>query len=245
MARSRATAERAAPRLGIFASVALHVGLVVLLFVTFSKKIDLPGAETPSVPVDLVTVADQTNVIAQQKAEPPPDTPMVEPATPDQAPPKFDIAPDVKPKPKVEEKKFNINDIDSLLKNRQKKQQNVKVADRDIKGAGLQTAMTADLVTMLQSMLSRCWHPDEGVPHPERLIVKYRLFLNRDGTIAQPPQLMPESAAAASSDPRMAAAAGWARRAIYECQPYKLPPNRYADWRDIVFTFDPRILAEQ
>jgi hypothetical protein len=248
MARNRATAERAAPPLGIFASIALHVALVVILFVSFSKKIDLPGMESTLVPVDLVTVADQTNVMGQTKAEPepPPDVPMTEPVPPDVAPPKVEIAPDAKPKPK-EKEKFDPDRIGKLLAERQEKQKqtNAKTGSRDIKGAGLQNAMTADLVTFLQSMINPCWIRPEGVPHPERLIVKYRLFLNKDGTVGQPPQLMPETAAAVAGDPYMAAAAGAARRAIYACQPYKLPANRYSDWRDIVLTFDPRNMAGQ
>jgi hypothetical protein len=76
------------------------------------------------------------------------------------------------------------------------------------------------------------------------LIVKYEVFLNRDGTVAQPPQLAPESASAASSDPYMAAAAGAARRAIYTCSPYRLPADRYAQWRDFIVNFDPRQLEQ-
>jgi hypothetical protein len=38
----------------------------------------------------------------------------------------------------------------------------------------------------------------------------------------------------------MRAAVDAAQRAIYTCQPYKLPPDTYNEWRDITIDFDPR-----
>ena len=248
--RNRPTAERAAPWLGVVVSVALHVGLAVALFVSFSKKIDLPLDNTPIVPVDLVSVSDQTNIAPMQKPveNTPPPTPQeaVPTPTPELAPPKFELAPDVKPTPKPkqekpkEAEKFDINDIQKLLA----KKTPAKTASRNVQGVGAQTAMTADLASILMSEIYRCWSPPTGTPHPERLIVKYEVFLNRDGTVAQPPQLAPESAAAVVSDPYMAAAAGAARRAIYTCSPYKLPADRYAQWRNFIVNFDPRQLEQ-
>lgn len=247
---SRATAERAAPRLGIIASVVLHLGLVAALFVSFSKKLDIPTDATPLVPVDLVTVGDEVNIAPMVKQEdntPPPEPAMVEPTPqPEIAPPQIEIAPDVKPVPKEKpkpEEKFSIDDIQKLLS--KKKVANAKVGSRTIQGVGAQTGMTADLASILQSEIYRCWSPPVGSPHPERMVVHYELFLNRDGSVAQAPQLTAESASAAAGDPYMAAAAGAARRAIYTCAPYRLPPDRYAQWRDVIFTFDPRALTEQ
>lgn len=247
--RSRATAERVAPRLGVVASIALHVGLVAALFVSFSKKLDIPTDATPLVPVDLVTVGEETNIapmVKQEDVTPPPEPAMVEPTPQEIEPPKFEIAPDAKPVPKEKpkpEEKFDINKIASLVNKLPPK--NAKTGARTIQGVGAQTGMTADLASILQSEIYRCWSPPVGSPHPERLIVRYELFLNRDGSVAQPPQLTAESASAAASDPYMAAAAGAARRAIYTCAPYRLPPDRYPQWRNVIFTFDPRALAGQ
>ena len=252
-------------------SLALHVGLVVLLFVSFSKKIALPLDSTPIVPVDLVTISDQTNIAPQEKATPlkpedntPPPTPQdTAPPAPEIAPPKLELAPDIKPapkdkpkeaeksasvmptpkpqqKPKETEKSFDINDIEKLLA----KKKPTKAAMRNVQGVGAQSAMTADLASLLVSQIYHCWSPPTGTPHPERLIVKYEVFLNRDGTVAQPPQLAPDSASAVAGDPYMAAAAGAARRAIYTCSPYRLPADRYAQWRNFVVNFDPRQLEQ-
>ena len=87
----------------------------------------------------------------------------------------------------------------------------------------------------MRSEINRCWRRPDFGPNPERLVVQYRLFLNRDGTVAQPPQLT-----SASGDNYMRAAAESASRAIYACQPYKLPPDKYNLWRDSVVTFTPQ-----
>jgi hypothetical protein len=100
--------------------------------------------------------------------------------------------------------------------------------------------MTMDLVDALKNQIAQCWSPPVGAPHPERLIPEFHLFLAPDGRVAQPPQLAADSASQATSDPFMRAAVDAARRAIYTCQPYKLPADRYNDWRDITIDFDPR-----
>lgn len=242
----RATAERAAPRLGFLISVLLHAGLIVALFVSFSKKLDLPSSDVPVVPVDLVTLGEQTNIAPTVKPdEIPPEAEDLEPQPePEQAPPKFEIAPEPKPAPpkKTAAEKFDIDDIQKLLS--KKKPLNARTGARTVQGAGAGTAMTADLASLLQSMIYRCWSPPVGAPHPERLIVIYELFLNRDGSVAQTPQLTPQSKAAAAGDPYMAAAADAAYRAIYACSPYRLPPDRYSQWRNVTFTFDPRQLTQ-
>lgn len=240
MKRNRPTAERAAPRLGVAASIALHLGLVAALFVSFSKKIDLPAENAPLVPVDLVTIGEETNVAPMQKAaEPlkPPEVKDVEPTPQNEvAPPKFEVAPDSKPVPKEapppkEAAKFDINDIEKLLKTK-----NAKSGPRNIQGVGAQTGMTADLASVLRSQINRCWRRPDFGPNPERLVVRYRLFLNRDGTIAQPPQMASES----GGDAYMRAAAESASRAIYACAPYRLPADKYNQWRDSTVTFTPR-----
>jgi hypothetical protein len=123
---------------------------------------------------------------------------------------------------------------------------NAKPANRTTKGFGAQTAMTADLQDALRSQIRPCWSPPVGAPHPEQLIVDFDLFLNSDGTVAQPPQLAADSAAAAAANPYVRAAAEAARRAIYTCQPYKLPAGSYTTWREInPFRFDPRDIVDQ
>ena len=254
-------------------AVLLHVGIIAATFFSWSHSLDIADQSPPVVPVDLVTIGEKTNVAPMVKVQPKePPKEEAQPPTPEpteraaaaapqdeeSAPPLEDapsaavipkpppVVPKTKPQPDEKKEKFDINNIVALLDKRAPapaSAPNAKVGSHTIKGIGDQSAMTADLKTMLQSMIYKCWSPPVGAPHPEQLIVSYELFLNPDGTVAQPPQLVGNSGAA--NDPYARAAAEAARRAIYTCQPYQLPADRYAQWRDVTFKFDPRDMVGQ
>lgn len=256
--RNRPTANQESGALGVIGTALLHVGIVVSFMFTWSHRLDILDRSTPVVPVDLVTVAEKTNVAPVAPPTPekvvPPEPNMIEPTPPPVSEPKIEVAPaDIKPpvKPKPEPKKepkkeqFDINNILASLDKRAPKTANAKPGTHAVKGIGAQNAMTADLASALQSEIYRCWSPPMGAPHPEKLIVTFDLFLNRDGSIAQPPQLTSNSAAAMGGDPYMRAAVEAARRAIYTCAPYKLPADRYSQWQVVEITFDPRLLSGQ
>jgi hypothetical protein len=255
----------------LIGAVLLHAGIIAATFFTWSHTLDIAD-QTPVVPVDLVTLSDKTNVRAtvkeQPKAQPkeeaqPPapervqQAPAAAPEEEEAAPPSEEarseslpkpppVVPKTKPQPDQKKEKFDINSIAALLDKRAPapaSAPNAKVGNRTIKGIGDQNAMTADLKAMLQSMIYKCWSPPVGAPHPEQLIVSFELFLNPDGSVAQPPQLVGNSGSA--GDPYTRAAIEAARRAIYTCQPYRLPADRYAQWRDVTFRFDPRDMVGQ
>ncbi len=177
------------------------------------------------------------------------------PAPPEQAPsepvvraiPKPPV-PKVRPRPPPPEQKKQKFDVNNILALLNKEQPAAKQAAHGQKGAqprqgiGAQNAMTMDLVDALRNQIAQCWSPPVGAPHPENLIVSFELFLNPDGSIGRPPQLTGGSQAAVASNPFMRAAAEAGRRAIYTCAPYKLPVDRYSQWRDITLVFDPRKL---
>ena len=241
--------------MGLFGSLALHAGIVAACLFTWTHTLDIPDQSAAIVPVDLVTVADQTNIAPMVKEEvPAPPVPeMIQPVPQQIQEPKVEIAPSPDkalplPKP-APTKQTNADAFNQMLNNLAKPQTKPKAAKpgtQTVAGIGAQSAMTADLRSMLQSEIHRCNSSfTTGAPHPEKLIVSYRLFLNRDGSIAQPPQLTADSAAAVASDPYMRAAAEAARRAIYECAPYSLPADRYNQWNDITFTFNPLDMTGQ
>jgi hypothetical protein len=59
-------------------------------------------------------------------------------------------------------------------------------------------------------------------------------------------QMTPGTAMAAAGNGYTRAAAEAASRAIYQCQPYRLPADRYSVWREISpLRFDPRQMMEQ
>src|SRR4051794_28849071 len=184
---------------------------------------------------------------AETPPPPPEESAKPEPAPkPPPVPKKAATQPKADAEPKKEE--FDINKVMALLDKRDvahKSAPNARVADKTVKGFGPQTAMTMDLQDALRSQIQECWNPPVGAPHPEELVVEFELHLKSDGSVAEPPQLSAQSASVAAHDSFTRAAAEAARRAIYTCQPYKLPADRYAQWQEITLNFDPRQMVGQ
>ena len=183
----------------------------------------------------------------QPTAEAAPVPPLAKPLDIKPAPaPKPTVKPQT-PTPQPDQKKPKADDFGALLNKLTAPvaaPRNAHVADHTLKGVGAMNAMTMDLTDALRNAITPCWNPPVGAPHPERLVVTFELFLNPDGSVAQPPQLAASSAAMAASDPFVRAAAEAARRAIYTCAPYKLPADKYGTWRDITIDFDPRKMLQ-
>ncbi len=202
-----------------------------------------PAPPTPQ-PQPIVT---PPQIQAEPKPDQAPSEPLIAKAEPAPVP---KLKPQDKPVPdKPQKQKFDINNIVALLNKQQPaaaSARNAKTGPRSVKGFGAQDAMTADLQDALRSQIAQCWSPPVGAPHAEDLVVDLDLFLNQDGSVAQTPQLTGDSAQSAVSNPYTRAAADSARRAIYQCQPYKLPADRYNQWREInPFHFDPRQMMGQ
>jgi len=53
--------------LGLVGSLALHAGIIAVTFFTWTHRLDIIDQSPPVVPVDLVTVADKTNVAPMAK----------------------------------------------------------------------------------------------------------------------------------------------------------------------------------
>ena len=271
-------------RLGLAGSVMLHGLVIATTFFTWQHSLKIADQSPPVVPVDLVTIAEKTNIapeVQQQpkiepkvnaqtpelksvpvpKVEVPPEQKAeVAPPPPKQAPSEPQVkakptpaVPQLRPTPPTPEKKkpakFDVNSVLALL-NKQQSQSAAsargKTGPQTHRGMGAETAMTMDLVDALRNQIAQCWSPPVGAPNASDLVVDFDLFLNPDGSVAQPPQLTGGSQARAAVNPYTRAAAEAARRAIYECAPYKLPANRYAQWREInPFHFDPRQMMGQ
>lgn len=93
---------------GVVAALLLHAAIVGVTLVTWQHKLELIDESPPSVPVDLVTIADKTNITPtvdrtvkpapQDDVKPPTDTPVPTPAPP---PPTAEAAPSPLPAPTV------------------------------------------------------------------------------------------------------------------------------------------------
>ena len=200
---------------------------------------------TPPAPQPMTPPPPETQ--EEQQPDQAPSEPMIAKAEPAPVPTAKPIDKPVPPKPKKQQ--FDINNIMALLDKQQPaaaSARNAKTGPHNVKAFGAADAMTADIQDALRSQIAQCWSPPVGAPHAEDLIVDFDLLLNQDGSVAQPPQLTGDSAQTAAGNPYTRAAAEAARRAIYECAPYKLPADRYSQWREInPFHFDPRQMMGQ
>jgi hypothetical protein len=261
--RMRSTVDEAWP-VGAVGSFLFHALIVAAVLFTFQRNFATPE-ESHVVPVDLVTIAAKTDVAAQAPPAPEPQkvidrpppvleappVPQLQDVEPAPLPPmpKFDVAKE-KPKPvdKPPTRKEMAQNFDALLNKLATPDKPVKTAKegpRTIQGIGAGNLMTANLADALKSQMYRCWSPPTGAPDARDLIVDFDLSLNPDGTVGQL-QPTPGTRAAAAASGYTRAALEAASRAVYQCQPYRLPQDRYNDWREInPLRFDPRQMMGQ
>ncbi|OIQ94317.1 filamentous hemagglutinin [mine drainage metagenome] len=89
----------------------------------------------------------------------------------------------------------------------------------------------------IAAQFRKCWNFDPGARDAASLVVRVHVLLNSDGGVIRGDIV---------SDPRYysdsyyRAAADSARRAVYACQPIKIPPGKYDALKDLILTFDPR-----
>jgi len=142
----------------------------------------------------------------------------------------------IKPKKKS---KFNTRKIAALLDklpedrpdtatNSEKKPRTTKNRSRF---NGRDATISASEKDLLRQKIGQCWSTPVGVKDAEKLFVKIKIRLKRDGTLARPPQVL---------DSNSEIAADSALRAIRLCGPYDMfSPKKYNSWREIVLNFDP------
>jgi hypothetical protein len=243
--RPRPTTARGSP-FGAPASLALHALAVAAMLFAFRNNLD--SVETHMVPVELI-IAEQTNVAAaappapaEETFERPPPEPreapplpdIAEPAPPDVKAPVIRIAPEPQPKP---EPRNNINDLLNQLTKPDRTAP--RTAPQASTAVGASNMATASLADALRSQMRLCWNPMTGAPNPEDQVVTFALKLNRNGTVGGLEVLT------YTNNSYGAAAVETASRAIYQCQPYRLPPERYNQWQEFrPLRFDPRQMMQ-
>ncbi len=100
---------------------------------------------------------------------------------------------------------------------------------------GRDLSMTFNEIDALRAKISQCWNPPVGGLGADAIKVKLRLRLREDGVLSREPEVVNRQ-----GSPFFRAAADAAVRAVMLCQPYQLPPRKYAMWRDMILNFDPK-----
>ena len=175
---------------------------------------------------------------AEAKKEPLPKKAEAKPEKPK-------VKPKPKPAPQAETKRdVNVDRMAALLNKlpdaaREARTENAPpdTPRKKVKGqsTGTQMTMAVNEIDALRAKIAQCWNPPPGGLGADAIIVKLRLQLNEDGSLIGYPTV-----ANSGSSPFFQAAADSAVRAVYQCQPYELPAEKYAVWRDMILNFDPR-----
>jgi hypothetical protein len=84
--------------------------------------------------------------------------------------------------------------------------------------------------------VNRCWNVDPGSV-AARVTVEVAFELDRNGMVVGQPRLVGSDGDQSATNIAFEAA----RRAILRCQSggYQLPVDKYEQWKDVIFTFDP------
>jgi hypothetical protein len=212
-----------------------------------APKPEEPEAAKPSPEKNPAEAKSEPKPAEAKKPEP--EKKAEKPKEPAKEPPKKVEAKPDKPKPKKSLKSdskrdFNTDRIAALL-NKIPDAPREPVPDEALldtpqkpvhgQSSGTKMTMSVNEIDALRARIAQCWNPPPGGLGADAIIVKLRLKLNEDGSLIGYPSIVNSG-----SSPFFQAAADSAVRAVFQCQPYTLPGDKYSVWRDMILTFDPR-----
>jgi hypothetical protein len=156
-----------------------------------------------------------------------------------------------KNEPKIEQKKYDPGQFQALLKNLAlqsaepspeappQRPRAVSAKPSSQPRAPLGAQLTASEVDLVREQISRCWNVPAGARDAKDLVVEIRVAVEPDGNVRQATIV---DQARLAGDPFFRAAAESARRAFFnpQCRPLRLPPDKYAIWKDLVVDFSPK-----
>ncbi len=151
--------------------------------------------------------------------------------------PKAAAAPPKPPEPK-RERVFDQSKIAALLDKRDPTRQSITGSDINSQ-ASLGTAKgraadnSATWGAMFKSQVERCWKKPYGGIEAQQIETSFTIKLKQDGSLESMPVPLP-----GSNTPYARVYQESAMRAIIECQPYRLPPAYFNEWKffEPVFT---------
>jgi outer membrane biosynthesis protein TonB len=259
---------------GLAASALLHASIIAATLFTFSQaKLEIEDQSPPVVPVDLVTIAQKTNIAPtvqeqpkaiqiqvqppqadelqtkvpalpqQSEFAPPPEQATSEPALPKPRPVPL---PKAKPQARPEretKKKKSEEDLSALLN----KLTAPSAAPKNAKVASRTQRGFGDMNAMTMELRDALRNQIEQCMDWGPLADSPNA---RDIVVTVDLTLNADGSVAgvaphATSGPYQSAAISAAMRAIHVCAPYKLPADQYATWRDSNVDFSPRDVLGQ
>ncbi|MDF1720259.1 MAG: TonB C-terminal domain-containing protein [Minwuia sp.] len=186
-----------------------------------AKPVEAPKPAPPPVPKPRPeTIAKAPAEVAKPVPEPTPK--QDEEALFDRLSAKLDRLNKDKPKPPVEKTERRISDI--------------RIGEGGAARNRVSQVLTVTERDLLRSHMARNWSPNHGAPGIQDMRADVHLFLNPDGTLAQEPKIV-EVFDAGQNRRVVRAFTDSAVRAVYKAQPLPMPPAKFEEWREMVFTF--------
>ena len=98
-----------------------------------------------------------------------------------------------------------------------------------------------DDIGRIQQHVSRCWSAPVGADKTKVLIVDIFVRVNKDGSVIE---ARINDMLRYGIDKTFRSFANRAQQAVVECSPLPIPPNKYEQLKEFIFTFDPRYLTK-
>ena len=203
-----------------------------------------PEPEPEPIPELEPTPAPEPAPVPEPEPAPAPEPELAPEVKPEPEPePEPEPKPQTRPTPPREEPKpaFDPSQIAALLDKLPEERTRQAAPSQPQRAASpsAQTQLTLSEIDAFKVQMRRCWSVPAGAANAQSLVVRIKVFLRPDGSLAQPPQLI-DSSRLQSGDSYFRAAADSAMRAIRRCAPFRMPADKYQSWREIDLNFDPR-----
>ena len=246
---------------GLFKSITLHFGILFVFLYGAEIFKQNKRFEIYEIPLEIVDVSDETvnktDKVKKQNKKSLSKNQFFLPPKPKSkpTPPEFALK-EKKKKEKVKEteetsqqKKENINRMDSILKSIEKikkdsqnlideKKDDEKIEDKEeMKEVRLGEKLTISEKDAIRRQFYRCWIVPAGAKDLKDLVVSIRIKLNEEGEVVNT-KLLTDSKL---NNTFFRAASESAMRAVNhpEFKKLQVPKKKYETWKEIILDFDP------
>ena len=154
-----------------------------------------------------------------------------------------EIKPEIRQSSEFEKKEIiDTNQIAALIDKAKEveavqKKENSKITQSDKKNS-FATGLSLSEEDALKAQIFGCWSIPLGLPYEENLLVRIKLQLKKDGTIARS-EILDHERMNKPGQKFYKVLAESALRAVRLCQPLKVPPTGYDKWKDLQLNFNP------
>ena len=154
-----------------------------------------------------------------------------------------EVKPEIRQSSEFEKKEIiDTNQIAALIDKAKEveaiKQKEEKSITQSNKKNSFATGLTLSEEDALRAQIFGCWSIPLGLPYDENLLVRIKLQLKKDGTIMNS-EILDHERMNRPGQKFYKVLAESALRAVRLCQPLKVPPTGYDNWKELQLNFNP------